>query len=286
MSAFLDEVRRTRQIASHWRAQGCAIVLFVAGFGVVQGAEPAVVEDVHLLVVPSYGSDDPSSWVGSLGHDGAGRLERVVTVSDEVLDRLLTSADGLEVGAGIFVAHIRGDADRLWALRKLLEDARPTIPRTAAGGDPGTFPSVQQTVGEYLARVYQGWFGVSDPTETRFPGIESPWQMVNPWVRRLRIAQRDGDRGEEVRAQISNLEPGLRWAVVTAAFSEQLYSEQEARDALHDCLDLRASAESASLVVSGDPVMNADWNARTLARLRNTFVQLATLPDVPSDRAR
>lgn len=177
---------------------------------------------------------------------------------------LLASNDPEEIGFGIYVASFSCNLDALLAARDLVFDERKTVPR-------GDFPynyghqmdRTEQTVGEYLVRLYRMWFGLNHHTVdqvhaevTRIAEQGSAWDFAHAWRHRYLVAMSDAERAvilEEVRNIPDDVRPS-RYSQQSQIWRRRAAgSRAEALDeiAVHPNEPLRLFA--AKLISDSDP---------------------------------
>jgi len=217
-------------------------------------------------------------------------LERLELCTDPELASLLASEDPRELGMGIYVASHRRDLDLLLSLSHLLDDKRPTIPvtdifarraRWVAEGEANYFPR-DISVSQLLSEKYGSWFNVRIASRQDFDEklghIEDPDLLAAPWRSRLPAALfsklRLYDPGplEEVKAEIRQLPPDLRW-VVLARTPGGSFTEHEMLEEIRRLPASIREAPPEQLTVPGDPLISD----KTLQQARARFVKLRDL---------
>lgn len=166
-------------------------------------------------------------------------LAELVRAAPEELERLLASEDPIDRGLGIFILEQRGDLRALIEHSNLLLDERPTVPLAAISAVSGHYPSSPQTVSDYMRRAYYVWFGifvlVPADVDRLLGDVPDFSTLAQPWRVRLQRAAAGGPASvalgvsdAQVKAQVRNLEPELRWLVVMLGRADGLYTDQEA----------------------------------------------------------
>jgi hypothetical protein len=165
-------------------------------------------------------------------------LTKIVQMPVAERDQLLRRGDARLRGIGIFIAEQQADLAALLALSDLLADNAATVPYAAPLAQVGEYGVHDQTVAEYLTTVYLDWFGVDvDKSKERFgdllgPVKDTPQNLVQPWIVRLRRAGADEGAVAEIKQRVAELPEEVRWAVVTLGYSNSLYTQSEARPLL------------------------------------------------------
>jgi len=178
-------------------------------------------------------------------------LRAVAGIEAARRDRLVRQGDGVQRGIGIFVADQQGEVEALLAYADLLADTEATLPYALPVATPDEYAVGPQTVGEYLTAAYLEWFGVDvDGSPARFKAlfadVADPQDLVQPWIVRLRRVADNRVRTAELKSRIAELPQRVRWAVVTLAHKDSLYSTAEARAVLGGL-----SASTRQLILNG-----------------------------------
>jgi len=226
-----------------------------------------------------------------LSSDERTAIEELLACSPDELDSLLESDDPRDLGLGVFVAWWRADLEVLLDLSHLLDDDRPTIPRTdifarrarwVAEGEANYWPR-DTKVSEVLSYAYTELFGVRTfgsvaKFDETLGQVEDPSSLAEPWRARLHRAlvskYRWYDPGplEEVKAEIRQLPPELRW-VVLARTPGGSFTEHEMLEEIRRLPASIREAPPEQLTVPGDPLISD----KTLQQARARFVKLRDL---------
>ncbi len=241
----------------------CSALLVATWAVVVAGAQPADPRAIsaEISVLPR------ANQLFLVEPQARATLEQLVNLPTRERDQLIRHGDARQRGIGLFIADQQGDIALLLKLAPLLQDNEQTVPYAAPVADVGNYDVLPQTVGDYLNSIYLHWFGVDvDGSVRRFErllgDVSNPDHLVHPWIVRLRRAQGDAPAIAQLKQQIAQLPEEVRWAVLTMAHTNSLYTLEEAREGLAQLSPAtRTRLANQDDVLPGEPLFRVNEGA-------------------------